>query len=302
LKTAIDITGNRYGKLTVIQRGNGSPGKVYWVCVCDCGNTIVVSGNNLKTGNTKSCGCLKTEPQAKNIAGKRFGRLTAVRRVKRERDVAHWLCQCDCGNTSVVSYAHLSTGHTQSCGCYSRESSSVRAKQLVKYGADHPRWRTDLTEEDRDRRRDRRHKEWSRAVLERDGYRCAICSTRGILHAHHLYSYKTYPELRYELLNGVSLCDTCHRRFHKAMGYNGSKEADLFTFFNLPNPNDGIVDWASIPAPTQPLRILALTCIAHSNHGNNEVEDLQKAIWYLEDEIRRIESEEGNQGHYQAEA
>lgn len=292
MKTAVDITGNRYGKLTVTGRGNGLPGKVYWTCICDCGNTVVASGNNLKTGNTKSCGCLKARPQANNITGERFGRLTVVRRVKRVRGIAHWLCQCDCGNTSTVSYAHLSTGHTRSCGCYCREGASARARQgLVKRGTEHPRWRADLTEEDRDRRRDNRHKEWSRDVLERDGYRCAICSARGTLHAHHLYGYKAYPELRYELSNGVALCGTCHREFHKAMGYGRSKDADLFTFFNLPNPNCDIVDWATVPAPTQPLIILALIYIVCSRLGNDPIEPLCSAVRCIGDEIKRLKGE-----------
>lgn len=51
----IDKTGNRYGKLVVEKYlGNGK-----WQCICDCGNTTIVSTVNLSTGKTKSCGCLK---------------------------------------------------------------------------------------------------------------------------------------------------------------------------------------------------------------------------------------------------
>jgi len=46
----------------------------------------------------------------------------------------------------------------------------------------------------------------------------------------------------------------------------------------------------------------AIKYIWRAGCKESEIEDLRKAIWYLEDEIRRIESEEGNQGHYQAEA
>ena len=34
--------------------------KIYWLCECDCGNTCIVEGNSLRTGNTKSCGCVKS--------------------------------------------------------------------------------------------------------------------------------------------------------------------------------------------------------------------------------------------------
>lgn len=60
-----DITGQKFSLLTVKSKNctkktsNGST-KTYWNCVCDCGNIIVVEGNSLKQGNTKSCGCIKS--------------------------------------------------------------------------------------------------------------------------------------------------------------------------------------------------------------------------------------------------
>ena len=55
-----DELGNKYGKLTVIQRAeNTKDGKTRWVCECECGNKITVLGTNLRKGNTKSCGCLR---------------------------------------------------------------------------------------------------------------------------------------------------------------------------------------------------------------------------------------------------
>ena len=56
---AIDETGNRYGKLTVIKRvhPNGHHSGAYWLCECDCGGRIVALGGNLRSGNTTSCGC-----------------------------------------------------------------------------------------------------------------------------------------------------------------------------------------------------------------------------------------------------
>ena len=58
----IDLTGRRYGRLTVIERAcREDKRRVYWVCRCDCGNYSFVSGDDLKSGNTKSCGCLNSE-------------------------------------------------------------------------------------------------------------------------------------------------------------------------------------------------------------------------------------------------
>lgn len=57
-----DLTGNRYGKLTVVKRVyKDGERKTHWLCKCDCGNETVVSSDNLKNGHTKSCGCLRVE-------------------------------------------------------------------------------------------------------------------------------------------------------------------------------------------------------------------------------------------------
>lgn len=61
----IDLTGKRFGKLTVLHRGvNGK--KVQWVCKCDCGKVTTVQGINLTNGHTRSCGCLISESNTKH--------------------------------------------------------------------------------------------------------------------------------------------------------------------------------------------------------------------------------------------
>ena len=52
-----DITGNKYGNLTVLRLFRRNKGRLKWLCQCDCGNEIIVIGNNLKNGHTQSCGC-----------------------------------------------------------------------------------------------------------------------------------------------------------------------------------------------------------------------------------------------------
>lgn len=63
-----------------------------------------------------------------DLAGKRFGRLTVIRRVgKNKWGDSLWECSCDCGNITTVSGGHLKGGHTKSCGCFAREEKSRRA-------------------------------------------------------------------------------------------------------------------------------------------------------------------------------
>lgn len=58
----IDLTGNRYNRLLVLHRDpDNDSKKIKWVCQCDCGNIKSITGNDLKSGDTQSCGCLSAE-------------------------------------------------------------------------------------------------------------------------------------------------------------------------------------------------------------------------------------------------
>jgi len=62
----IDLTGKKFDRLTVLERVGTDvtpAGTVIptWLCRCDCGSELVVRGNSLRTGNTRSCGCLRKE-------------------------------------------------------------------------------------------------------------------------------------------------------------------------------------------------------------------------------------------------
>ena len=57
----IDLTGKKFGKLKVIRREGSHLGVATWFCECECGGTAIVTGSNLRQGNTKSCGCLVKE-------------------------------------------------------------------------------------------------------------------------------------------------------------------------------------------------------------------------------------------------
>ncbi|OPY70007.1 MAG: hypothetical protein A4E63_01743 [Syntrophorhabdus sp. PtaU1.Bin050] len=60
-----DISGQTFNRLTVISHSHrGNHRQSYWLCRCDCGNTVVVARNNLVTGQVKSCGCLAKETLA----------------------------------------------------------------------------------------------------------------------------------------------------------------------------------------------------------------------------------------------
>jgi hypothetical protein len=59
----------------------------------------------------------------KDLTGVRFGRLTVIGPVARQKDKSNfkWICRCDCGTVKDIPVNHFKTGHTKSCGCYNRE-------------------------------------------------------------------------------------------------------------------------------------------------------------------------------------
>ena len=113
-----DLTGKRFGKLTVVSKREerDSHRRILWNCVCDCGKTIIVPSGQLCNGYRKSCGCL-SRPPLKDWVGKQFGVLTVIA-YDGKRDKKHyWKCRCECGNEVSVCQSSLQSGHTTSCGC-----------------------------------------------------------------------------------------------------------------------------------------------------------------------------------------
>lgn len=120
-----DLIGKKYGRLTIIGRGenhvqpNGSF-KVTVDCLCDCGNKVNVLLHRLKTFHTTSCGCYHQEKlnEPKEILiGKKFGKLLVLSEINENVKRTTWLCKCDCGNETSATTSSLKTGRKQSCGC-----------------------------------------------------------------------------------------------------------------------------------------------------------------------------------------
>ena len=63
---------------------------------------------------------------------------------------------------------------------------------------------------------------WKSSVLKRDNYTCQNCGAKTNLEAHHIKEVCNYPELKYEIENGVCLCNTCHRKTEN-YGYKARK-------------------------------------------------------------------------------
>ena len=132
----IDLTGQKFGKLTVIEKSDKKTvsGRAHWLCLCECGNKVIVNSNHLRSGSIKSCGCLHKHPNNFiDLTGQKFGKLTVIERDMQYRDKGvYWKCICECGNEKTILGKTLRSGATKSCGCLRRiVPSKVNTKNLI---------------------------------------------------------------------------------------------------------------------------------------------------------------------------
>ena len=134
-----ELIGNKYGMLTVLHRADdwiqpSGQHKQMWHCICDCGKECDVRATDLKSGNTKSCGCFQQKSRGQStfedLTGKSFGRLLVLHRLPNHvtpsgQTKTMWRCQCDCGKECDVYTSQLKSGKN-SCGCLSEEEKKKR--------------------------------------------------------------------------------------------------------------------------------------------------------------------------------
>ena len=219
----VDETGNRHGRLTVIEMVSSEGRGAHFRCVCDCGNEIIAPGNRLRSGSRTSCGCARRL----DIRGQRFGSLVALRSIEGGKEgETFWECLCDCGNTHVAIVGSLRCGNAHRCSTCARQSKSGSREQ----GGDWPNFRVVMSEYMTTARRRGRSWELSykqaRALFEGDCYYCGaapnliadVCGEKAFI--RNGIDRKDNDE-GYTADNCVSCCSPCN--FLK-----GSRSADDF--------------------------------------------------------------------------
>ncbi len=221
------LIGEKFNHLTILEYFGISKHRQHMVkCKCDCGEILVVVLYNVKSGHTKSCGCLK---KGINILGKKFNKLTVVSyNGKNKRGETLWLCKCDCGNEIILVKHSIISSNTKSCGCARTISNKLRSRE------NSPLWKggSPLSDEIRSFLK---RLNWPKQIFERDDYICVRCSKQGgNLNAHHIKMVKyiisdndimTINEAKEcgELLdidNGATLCEVCHNWVHTSLNIN----------------------------------------------------------------------------------
>lgn len=180
--------------------------------LCVCGEESVIKLNHLLNGRLcKSCGYKKAvntktktyEEVVRIFESKGFKLLSKSYEGYYQR--LRYVCRCGRESTIKMSNIHSTKG------CRNCWLDFIRSEENPKRS---------LTKEEREtQRKAPEYAKWRTEVFIRDEYTCAICGQhRGSLQAHHLDGFHWCEEGRYDLNNGVTLCNPCHKDFHKAYG------------------------------------------------------------------------------------
>lgn len=128
------LEGRVFGDLTVLYQVKNKNGRTGWMCRCKCGKEKAAASRDLKSGDTKSCGCLKgrRKKPVNDLTGRQFGRLAVLNPAigRDKKNSLYWHCRCNCGQTTDVPESRLVQGVTQSCGCLKREHQQELYKNL----------------------------------------------------------------------------------------------------------------------------------------------------------------------------
>lgn len=206
----VNEIGNKYNRLIVIKRGPNIGTAATWICKCDCGNiTQPVMGQNLRKGDTQSCGCLLKE-KAGEICRKRNSKKGHIEKVrdfhlgrKRSKETCLKISSKRIGKYKGDNNSFYGKKHNDE----TRRKMSLNHKDMR--GENNPNWKGGITNELYcDAWAD---KEYKQSILERDAFQCqnSDCwKTSNILVIHHVdYNKKNCcPK------NLITLCNSCNTR------------------------------------------------------------------------------------------
>ena len=114
--------------------------------------------------------------------------------------------KCPCGKHKD-SYKSINNAVTNRFSCWECRNENI---SKLKLGENNIFWRGGVCGENDRLRHSAKYKQWRTSVYKRDNYTCQCCGKHGVLNAHHLVSFSDYAELRYDINNGLTLCEQCH--------------------------------------------------------------------------------------------
>ena len=143
----VDITGMRFGRLVALHKIDDDRKETYWLCKCDCGKYIEVASGSLRSGNTRSCGCLQREALNKidrtKINHKKHGAFDKYGHGERLYSVWKGMKR-RCNNENSACYKYYGGRGIKVCGEWN-EDYAVFREWAVSHGYDESAKRGDCT-------------------------------------------------------------------------------------------------------------------------------------------------------------
>ena len=165
--------------------------------------------------------------QFHDLTGQKFDKWTVIEKDEENSKrvgITYWFCDCDCGTKHVsVPACNLIKGTSKSCGCNRHENSGERNNK----------WKGGITSEVTKQRNSTKYAKWRNSVFQRDDYICQCCGQRGgKLNAHHIENFADNEDLRFDVDNGITLCEKCHSfryvgSFHNIYGTQHNTKEQL---------------------------------------------------------------------------
>ena len=218
--------------------------KVWWKCPDGIHEDFQRQIANMVNSEFTCPKCVREqigESQRNDLTGKKFGHLT-VKYIDEENSKlykkSYWWCQCDCGNPELKSIAgtHLERGLIVSC-----------SNPIHKSKENNPNWKGGVTPERMCARSTVEYSKWRDEVYKKDWYTCQCCGKFKNINkqAHHLFSFAHNEELRYDVKNGITLCEDCHYTtipdsFHNLYGAIDNTPEQLEEYINYKRKKLGI--------------------------------------------------------------
>lgn len=197
--------------------------KCNWLC--PNGHEIINHLSNLKgSGGCRICSnkMVKNETDYLNLA-KKLGIEFIGPLPPNVHTKTKWKCRCG----EIVDATYTNTKNNKMCyDCGIKKNS----------GKNHAFYNPNLSDKDRlEKRSIKEVDKWRKQIYKKFNYTCQKCHQNNcMIHAHHIFGWADYPELRFNIDNGICFCKECHREFHKKYGKINNNLNQLEEFLNKP--------------------------------------------------------------------